>query len=206
MRDEIDVLASAIHDAKNQLFYAETAAAEIEFRENVDLSAVRGAIDQAGNRLLRALTFYRVLTDGVSLGITPVAVCSILEDGLAVCAAQLGQFGVEVDFDCTVNEVWPLDRDLIVDLISNAAQNAARHARSRIRVAAEVCEGALLFTVEDDGPGFASLDLAEIHRHGTGLYVAQRIAYLHVRDGRHGEVRLRNHGRLDGAVFELRLP
>jgi len=206
MQSELDIFASAIHDAKNQLFFAESAAANLEFERGIDTSAIRGAIEQASNRLVRALAFYRVMRDGIGLNILPVAVSALLEDGLAACQAQVDGLGIAVDLACECDEIWPLDRDLVIDMITNATQNAARHARRQVRVSARLEDGWLTVRVEDDGPGFATLDEARIHQRGIGLYVAQRIAALHQRHGRQGEVRLRNQGSLGGAVFELCLP
>lgn len=206
MQSELDIFASAIHDAKNQLFFAESAAANLEFERGIDMSQIRGAIEQASNRLVRALAFYRVMRDGVGLSILPVPVSSLLEDGLAACQAQIDGLGIDVEVNCECHDIWPLDRDLVIDMITNATQNAARHARQRVKVSARVEDGMLVLRVEDDGKGFATLDESEIHKRGIGLYVAQRIAALHRRRDRCGEVRLRNHGSLGGAVFELCLP
>lgn len=206
MQSELDVFASAIHDAKNQLFFAETAAARIEYDHKFDMSAVRGAIEQASNRLVRALAYYRVMRDGVGLSLMPISVPTLIEDGLAACLAQIESLGIDVGVECQVDDIWPLDRDLVIDMITNATQNAGRHARGRVLVSAHVEDGLLVLRVEDDGPGFATLNEDDIHKRGIGLYVARRIAALHARHGRCGDVRLRNGGRLGGAVFELCLP
>ena len=75
------------------------------------------------------------------------------------------------------------------------------HARSKMLLHAWNDDTCLHFRVEDDGSGFA--DLAT---RGTGLLVAERIARLHQRQGKHGSLTLSNNGTLGGAVFELCLP
>ena len=97
---------------------------------------------------------------------------------------------------------WPLDRDLVTDMLNNAIQNAGRHAGSHVHLDARLDDGWLVLSVEDDGPGFATLPPP----YGTGLMVAERLAALHVRRGRQGSLLLRNGAGQGGARFELRLP
>ena len=205
MKKELDVLASAIHDAKNQLFFAETAAAEISARENIDLGQIRSAIEQANSRLINALTFYRVMDEGLGVAISIVPVTDVMEDGLALCGEQLRQLGIDVQINSKTDAIWPIDRDLIIDMMNNAMQNAGRHARHSIRISAREEDGWLVMTVEDDGPGVPVGDAWKA-RAGIGLFVAERVAALHRRHEREGRICLYNGGELGGAVFELWLP
>jgi K+-sensing histidine kinase KdpD len=104
--------------------------------------------------------------------------------------------------NCSVRDEWPLDRDLMTDVLNNAVQNAGRHARKKVRLSAWGDETTLFFRVEDDGEGYADPEGGR----STGLIVAERIASLHERKQRHGSMHLSNGGELGGAVFELRLP
>ena len=52
----LDILASGIHDTKNQLFSAESLVAASEAEQRIDLSEVRYAIESAANRLSRTLS------------------------------------------------------------------------------------------------------------------------------------------------------
>jgi signal transduction histidine kinase len=75
----------------------------------------------------------------------------------------------------------PLDEGDLVELIGTLLENAARFARSDIRVAARSEDGSLLLLIEDDGPGIPPQDrpaaLArgvrlDPERGGTGLGLA----------------------------------
>ncbi len=103
-------------------------------------------------------------------------------------------------------------RQVLLNLIQNAAQVSAQHrgAGGRVRVRVEPGEGAMLvFRVDDDGPG---VDPAERHRiftpfyttrdegTGLGLAVAHTIVALHG-----GELSV-DDGELGGACFTVRLP
>ena len=70
----LDVLASGVHDTKNQLFYAESQIAEAEAKHGLDLSEARYAIETAAVRLTRTLTAYHLLRNDATLAVVPVVV------------------------------------------------------------------------------------------------------------------------------------
>lgn len=202
MDPTLDILASGIHDTKNQLFLAESLVATAESRHGIDLSEARYALEAAATRLNRTLTAYRLLRDGCRLSPIPVVVSDLCEEVALGQRMHLAQAGIELAIDCQANEAWLLDRDLVTDMLNNAVQNAARFARNRIRLSAGEDDDGLWLRVEDDGPGFATLP----PRLGTGLLVAERLAHLHARQGRCGRLLLDNGGTLGGACFTLHLP
>lgn len=205
MHHLLDILASGVHDAKNQLFIAESMITAAEARAGVDLGEARYAIEAAAARLSRTLSAYRLFRHGASLAVVPAIVGDICDEVALAHRQHLARSGILLSADCAVRDEWPLDRDLVTDMLNNAVQNAGRFARHKIRLSARVDNGELALRVEDDGPGFS--DLANgTPTSGTGLVVAQRLAELHARHGRQGRLVLDNGGSLGGAVFELRLP
>ncbi len=202
MQKLLDILASGIHDAKNQLFQAESTLIEAETRYGIDLGEARYAIEAAAQRLSRTLTAYRLGRHDRAWAIVPTVICDLCDE---VALAQrhhlaVAQIGLEVD--CQAFDEWPLDRDLLTDILNNAVQNAGRFAKTRVRLSASTDDGGLLLRVEDDGPGYAELPPAG----GTGLKLAETLAALHTRHGRHGRLHLGNGGPLGGARFALWLP
>lgn len=201
MQRMLDVLASGVHDAKNQLFFAESQIAATEATHGIDLSEARYAIEAAAGRLSRTLTAYRLLRHDARLAVVPTVVADLCDEIALAQRRHLALAGIELEVDCSVRDEWPLDRDLVTDVINNAVQNAGRYARQRIRLTASDDAEGLLLRVDDDGPG-----LADPAHRGTGLLVAERIAALHARGERHGQLTLSNGSPLGGAVFALRLP
>lgn len=199
----LDVLASGVHDTKNQLFFAESQIAAAEAAHGIDLSEARYAIEAAAGRLARTLAAYRLLREDAQLAVVPTIVADLCEEVALDQKKHLAHGGVTLSVECRVEDEWPLDRDLITDVLNNALQNAARHARSRIRLVVASEDDGLCFRVEDDGDGFADTDPAA---HGVGLLVAARIAAMHRRQDRQGRLVLANGGAFGGAVFELHLP
>jgi len=199
----LDLLASGVHDTKNQLFFAESQVASVEAKHGLDLSEIRYAIESAAARLARTLAAYRLLRDDATITLVPAVVADLCEEIALDQRAHLAHGGIALTVACEVADEWALDRDLVADILNNALQNAARHARSQIRLHAFIDDGDLVLRVEDDGGGFADPDPLA---HGVGLLVASRVAGMH-RVGEHtGRLLLANGGTLGGAVLELRLP
>ena len=198
----LDVLASGVHDTKNQLFFAESQIAAAETVHGIDLSEARYAIEAASGRLSRTLTAYHLLRQDAALAVRPSVVDDLCSEVALDQKKHLAHDGIALEVNCSVRDEWPLDRDLITDVLNNAVQNAGRHARSKVRLSAWNDDATLFFRVEDDGEGYADPEGGR----STGLIVAERIASLHERKQRHGSMHLSNGGELGGAVFELRLP
>lgn len=210
----VDVIASGIHDAKNGLFdaLARISAASKSIREGEPAAALpvlaetEQAVLAAAERLSKLLSAYRLARHENPVAMVPVNVRGLVEDVLLRVDASRGN--IMVDSACRCEEVWVCDRELVADSLVNALQNALRHARSRILFDADVTDGWLRFTVSDDGPGVPDELPAygDGTRSGVGLFIARRIAQLHVRHGRHGRFSIANGGGLGGAVFTLELP
>lgn len=202
MKHLLDILASGIHDAKNQLFIAESQIAASEAALQIDLSEARYAIEAAADRLSRTLSAYHLLRNDTHLAMVPANIADLCAEVALLQGKHLASAGITLTVDCQVFDPWLLDRELVTDMLNNAVQNAGRFARSQVRISARSSPDALLLCVEDDGPGFSSLP----PKLGIGLMVAQRLAQLHVRHQLSGTLQLRNGSDLGGAVFELSLP
>lgn len=198
----LDLLASGIHDAKNQLFSAESLIAAAEAQHGIDLGEARFAIQAAAGRLNQTLASYRQLRHETRLALIPTVVDELCEEVALDQRHHLAAHNITLELDCHAPDAWPLDRELVTDMLNNAVQNAARHARSRVRLSTGEDGDGLWLRVEDDGPGFAHIPPAS----GTGLLLAAALAEMHVRQDRHGSLTLANDSPLGGASFRLRLP
>ena len=76
----LDLLASGIHDAKNQLFSAETLIAAAEARHGIDLGEARFAIQAAAGRLNQTLAAYRQLRHETRIALIPTVVDELCEE------------------------------------------------------------------------------------------------------------------------------
>jgi signal transduction histidine kinase len=202
MQRLLDILASGIHDTKNQLFSAESLIAASEAKHQLDLSEIRYAVDAAANRLSRTLAAYQVMRNGAQLAVVPCIVSDLCDEVVLAQKHHLANAGISLNLDCRMPDDWPLDRDLVTDMLNNAVQNAGRFARREVRLSAFVENRELVLRVEDDGPGFSTIP----PKSGIGLIVGEKLASLHTRHERQGSLHLGNDSQLGGACFELRLP
>jgi len=62
----------------------------------------------------------------------------------------------------------PLDRTDLAEVLGNLLENAARHAKSQVRIGADATANPAI-TVEDDGPGIASAERARVLERGARL-------------------------------------
>lgn len=206
MQGVLDILSSGVHDAKNQLFLAETLLVQAEAEHGINLDEARFAIELAALRLSRVLTAYKLQRGMATLSISMQPVGELLEEAVLINRKHCERLGLSLTVAHQQPVLWPMDRELSLDILSNALQNASRFARSRIVLSAEEREGFLRLAVEDDGAGFDPPPHTAAPRLGVGLFVAREIAAQHQRGGRQGRLCLSNGGALGGAVFELWLP
>jgi signal transduction histidine kinase len=203
----LDILTSGVHDAKNQLFLAESLIVQAEAAHGIKLDEVRFAIEQAASRLSRTLTAYKLRRHAAgALSISMAYLPDLFEEAAIMNRSHCLHLGVTFTFQCPVHQSWLLDQGLVLDMLSNAIQNASRYAKKCVHASAALDQGFLLLRVEDDGPGFAEPDIDQEVKRGIGLSIAKELAYLHENHGKHGHLQLFNGGRLGGAVFEIRLP
>ena len=80
MHDLLDILASGVHDAKNQLFVAESMIAGLEAEHGIAMGEARYAIESAANRLSRTLAAYQVLRKDAAPAVTPVIIGDLCEE------------------------------------------------------------------------------------------------------------------------------
>lgn len=202
MHTLLDILASGVHDTKNQLFLAESLLSEAERTHGINLSEARYAIESAATRLSRSLAAYRLSRDGNRLSVRPVIVADLIEEVALEHRPHLEKLGLTLETACPVIDEWAFDRDLVADMLNNALQNAARFARQRVQISAGIEDDFLVLRVNDDGPGYTTLPPDS----GIGLQLATRLATRHLRQEKSGSLTLDNGGSLGGALFMLRLP
>lgn len=203
----LDLLTSGVHDAKNQLFVAESHVVRAEAEHGIRLDEARFAIEQAAQRLNRILIAYRSQRGLLTLAVDMSRLEDVLDEAVLVAGPHCALAGLALESVCIDDDLqWPLDRERVLDVLSNAINNASRFARSQILLSARREGDELVMRVEDDGPGFDSTDPALMAQRGLGLFVAREIAQRHQRGQRSGCLLLSNGGTLGGAVFELRLP
>lgn len=208
-----NLLAAAIHDAKNQLAALGTWL-EVARREHPSaaLENAQAVADQVVCGLVALLALYRESEGTLRLAIDDRDLrdfCDELFAGLHLPAGS--EVTVErADGDAEAIGTWAFDAYQVRLALHDALRNAARFARRTVRFALARNADGICFEVRDDGPGYPADALAgdggtmRDSGSGLGLRFARLIARRHATPaGRQGRVELENDG---GAVFRLILP
>ncbi|MEY4593232.1 MAG: hypothetical protein RIR18_2127 [Pseudomonadota bacterium] len=203
-----DILASGVHDVKNNLFSAESQL----LSGSVDTEAACVMIRSASIRLSKMLSAYHLLRHDLQLPMNMINVPDLIEDAI-LQAKESGAKKVSIAINQAFGEDWLLAREEINDVLVNALQNADRFAKNQIEIGIYLAEQNLVLEIHDDGPGFPDdlkIGKPDLKGHGLGLFIATHITAHHKR--RHGEqmvegsIQLGKSERLGGGLFTLRLP
>ena len=190
--DERRLTDEIAHELRTPLsvLRAETQLAELTGQQ-VDPELVLAEVD----RLSTAVT---AILDAARSRLGGGAVCDVAS------ALRLAAEGQNVEVSAPAGVAVAVPSEVVTSVLSPLLDNAARHARSTVRITAEIEDDVVAVHVLDDGPGFAPQETERVFEpgstggdgHGLGLAVARRIAMatgleLHaVADGR-GHVRVR---------------
>lgn len=201
-----EVYAAVLHDVKNQL--AELA---LRLGERKDAQQEIRIAMNAARRLSEILLVHRQASDLLAVNIDSVNPVDFLE----MLAAEYRELFPELSIDVNVEHAPDFaffDDALARMALANALHNACRFARARVGLAVYENDKMLVFEIADDGCGFPESVLAEggmspsspsVRGTGLGLYLARKIAEMHLLEGRKGYIELSN---AKGAVFRMILP
>ncbi|MEJ2515342.1 MAG: ATP-binding protein [Gammaproteobacteria bacterium] len=223
---------AALTSRLNALVSAERARAA-RYRETLDnlahslktpLAVIRSSlssrhdlppeVDQAVERMddIVAYQLSRAASAGPSgLGGHAVAVAPLVRSTAEALDKVHAETARQWDLEVPAGLCFLGQRGDLAEVLGNLMDNAAKWARSRVRVAAEVSPQAATLVVEDDGPGLParSSDLAERGARGDSKGAGQGIGLAVVRDivaDLGGSLVLGSSGALGGTRVEVVLP
>jgi K+-sensing histidine kinase KdpD len=223
--DFTDLMATSIRDMKNslnvQISELEKVAAQCREKGDTDTFKSLGRVIYQTNRmnanLIQLLGLYKF---GQSIYPTDIAehnMADVIEEAVLQTSSIMAFKGIAVSVECAANCYWYMDRDLIMDVLVNALNNACQYTSDKIRVAAVLENGFLALRIEDNGPGYPQNMLRkEISTHGgisflpdsagLGFYFSAHVAALHKNGPRQGAITIENGGAYGGGCFVVRLP
>lgn len=191
-----DLLRAVSHELRTpmaRLFFAvdDAEAAETPAEKDRHLARIQKTLTEMNDLVDELLTYVRLDREEEVAAREPVEVRSVLEE-MPELVADLRE-GITVRVDCGDEFVSVVPR-LFKRALSNLVTNAARHARSEVRVVAWAEPGVLRVAVDDDGPGlapehrervlkpFIRVDESRSSRIGgvgLGLAIVNRVMTLH---------------------------
>lgn len=205
--------ALAVHDLKNALGSLEARLEALE--QAPDAASAREArrlCQQLRREAMAFLTLYKgeALVAVVEDESPSTLLQALASDARRRGGAAQGPMDATVDIALDVQAAppfWFLDARLVKLALDAALDNALRHARSRVTLAAVEQDGWLLLSVEDDGPGLqgGASSAAGAWQTGLGTALCRAVAEAHRSGPRRGDLTLADRDA-GGARFVLRLP
>ncbi len=223
-RDErfVDLLANSVHDIKNSIGLLLSAADALSViplagEARADVCTLQHEARRINYDLMHLLGLFKFERTRAAVQLSVVDCHELLAELAAFNEELLAQRGIALTTDCRLAGEGYFDRELVIGVLNSIVNNAFRHAHAKVVVTCEVRDGYTVFSIVDDGAGYAPKLLAAdldqpgmtAYRHGNtglGLYFARRIAAMHEHRGRQGRVELRNAADHGGGCFELWLP
>lgn len=217
------LLASSIHDVKNVLSSVLESVDWMIYQskptpeQEKELQKINQLVVLANTELMQLLCIYKYENQQFSSMKTAVLLEEFLEMQVAFLTPLLSGKNISIDYECDNDAEGLFDETLLASAIRNAAVNAIKFATSRILIKAEKEQDTLIFSIEDDGPGFPKEMIGPIQDRkasvnfntgstGLGLYFAEIVANLHHTPKKNATVCLAQSHQLGGAAFIFRLP
>ncbi len=144
---------------------------------------------------------------------SPIEIVEELEHEAVSLAGE--RIDVHVVAPDLVPQYWFFDRELVTMALGSALHNALTHAVRSVSLEYAVNAGYFGLSVVDDAGAFPlellhgarlQLERSECNGNALGVHFARLVAMLHVNNGRHGRVELKNHPEGSGTRFTLWLP
>jgi signal transduction histidine kinase len=199
--DLLTLLASAIHDAKNQLHQILADAMTLAEMNDPAVQVIAARLEHRAQvldrRLVALLGIYR-LGRGELVNISEHHVSDLLN------SVAVDWVGAVVD--CDEELVGYFDAVLIRSVVSDALDNAQRFGRGRLLLTAHKTDKSLVISIEDDGPGFDASDDGALAQTSLGLYFAAEVAKAHKKHHVSGHIERSTSVPLGGAALRIYLP
>src|SRR5262245_14645297 len=154
---------------------------------------IADTISQQVERMRRQMDYHLAHARAAASGAAPGARCSVLDsaDAIARTLARLhADRGVSIDVAVTPDHIIRGQREDVDEMLGNLLDNACKWARSRVALSSAAVNGAVVITVDDDGPGLdPSMREAVLQRgvradeaapgSGFGLAIVRDLAELY---------------------------
>jgi signal transduction histidine kinase len=168
-------------------------AHEADVAEAAGQSELAGIMRQQIDRMRRQMDYHLAHARAAASGASPGTRCAVRAsaDGLARTLLRLhADRGLAIQVDVDPAHAVNVERQDLDEMLGNLLDNACKWSRSRIAIASAATPGAVVITVDDDGPGLdASMREAVLQRgvradeaapgSGLGLAIVRDLAELY---------------------------
>ncbi len=210
-----NTLADLAHSLKTPL-----AVLRAQLEEGVHANGLREELDTQLKRMNNLVSYQlaRAASSGHALFAAPVAIEPSAEEIVRGLEKVYATKGVICEFEIDSAARFHGEPGDLQELMGNLLENAFKWARSRVLLTATPMRtlgnrrAGLMLAVDDDGPGIAEEDVAQllqrgvrgderVQGHGIGLAIVQDLVR-----GYRGDLQVKRSQELGGARFEVILP
>lgn len=209
------ILASAIHESKNQvgtlLYKLQTLKEDLssESAHHDKVILIEESLKKLNDEWVEYLYLYKLASNGYELHPDRFLMEEFLDDQVFALSASAQARKLSLDYQCSADLLGTFDERLMTAVVSTGVYNAMRFANQKIRICAELKEPYLVISVEDDGAGFSEDELnTELNTKNTGLglYFSDLSAKAHSKKGVEGYIAKEQSSHLGGAKLSVYLP
>jgi signal transduction histidine kinase len=211
------ILASAIHESKNQvgtlLYQLQTLKETIDNKgsSKSKIIQIEEALKKLNDEWVEYLYLYRLASDGYDLHVDTFLLDEFLDDQIFALQPSATAKDLELSYACDPSLTGMFDERLMTAVVSTAVYNAFRFAKSKIIINSKKENDFLIISIEDDGEGFKSKDEQDEDifveaNTGLGLYFAELSASAHIVNNTSGFIKKESSPSLGGASLTVYLP
>ncbi|NLQ18831.1 HAMP domain-containing histidine kinase [Marinomonas sp. M1K-6] len=216
------ILASAIHESKNQvgtLLYQlqglKDAIGSQDHANQKKIVLIEESLKKLNDEWVEYLYLYKLASDGYDLHVDTFLLDEFLDDQVFALLPSANAKSLELTYACEPNLMGTFDERLMTAVVSTAVYNALRFAKSKIIISAKKINTQqgiplLVIAIEDDGDGFKLTDDQPEEflegNTGLGLYFAELSAIAHNANNTQGFIEKGTSVLLGGACLSIYLP
>uniref|UniRef100_A6VXR2 histidine kinase n=1 Tax=Marinomonas sp. (strain MWYL1) TaxID=400668 RepID=A6VXR2_MARMS len=212
------ILASAIHESKNQvgtlLYQLQSLKDAMGSKDSNQkkIIQIEESLKKLNDEWVEYLYLYRLASDGYDLHVDTFLLDEFLDDQVFALQPSAVAKSLELEYSCDTDLTGIFDERLMTAVVSTAVYNALRFAKSKILISAKQENNFLIIAIEDDGEGFKQADTDEQPEEflegntGLGLYFAELSATAHVVNDVRGFIKKESSQNLGGASLTVCLP
>jgi signal transduction histidine kinase len=211
------ILASAIHESKNQvgtLLYQLQGLKDAMGSKDSNqkkIIPIEESLKKLNDEWVEYLYLYRLASDGYDLHVDTFLLDEFLDDQVFALHPSANAKNLELAYTCDNNLTGIFDERLMTAVVSTAVYNALRFARSKILISAKKDNNFLIISIEDDGQGFNLTEDGQPETFlegntGLGLYFAELSATAHAINNIKGFIKKESSLSLGGASLSVYLP
>ncbi len=131
------------------------------YREEAE--RILGQVDRLQRLIGDLLDLSRLESGNVQPSLRAVDLMGVINDVTQGFQKSARQRQLEIAVQSSgILPLLPLDRDMLIQILTNLTDNALRFAQSRVTITAGRCTGGVQVTVADDGPGIGTEDQARL--------------------------------------------